>query len=41
MRAALLAVRQGDDARAEGVLAAELGPSSEEEEETEEDEVEA
>ena len=29
MRAALLAVRQGDDERAEGVLAAELGSSSE------------
>ena len=37
MRAALLAVRQGDDERAEGVLAAELGFSEEEEEEEEEE----
>ena len=32
MRVALLAVRQGDDQRAEDVLAAELGSSDEEEE---------
>ncbi len=37
MRAALLAVRQGDDARAEGVLAAELGSK----EEAEEDDVQS
>ena len=37
MLAALLAVRQGDDERAEGVLAAELGSSSEEAEEEEEE----
>ena len=35
MRAALLAMRQGDDARAEGVLAAELGSEEEAEEEEE------
>ena len=38
MRAVLRAVRQGHDQLAEGMLAAELGPSSEEEEEEEEEE---
>ena len=38
MRAALLAVRRGDDERVERVLAAELGSSSEEEAEEEEEE---
>ena len=37
LRAALLAVRQGDDERVERVLVAELGSSSEEEAEEEED----
>ena len=40
MRAALLAQRQGDGERVEGVLVAELGSSSEEEAEEEEEEEE-
>ena len=40
MRDALRAVRQGDDMRAEGLLAAEVRSSSEEEEEEEEEEKE-